>query len=97
MISWGSQDRVSGPQTQGSVGSRSGQYPLIVEKLAHSDSSELKVVATIQSGGSEGVLTQKPVTGLCDDVKQYAGYFNVTTGAALWIRSLLRSASAFRG
>jgi len=58
--------------------------PPIVEKLAHSDSSELKVVATIQSGGSEGVLTQKPVTGLCDDVKQYAGYFNVTTATKMY-------------
>ena len=28
----------------------------------------------------EGVLLEKPVApGLCDTVKQYAGYFNVTT------------------
>lgn len=26
-----------------------------------------------------GILTGKPVVGLCDDVAQSAGYFNVTT------------------
>jgi cathepsin A (carboxypeptidase C) len=41
--------------------------------------TKARVVATLPPHQGGGVLTSKPVSGLCDTVAQNAGYFNVTT------------------